>query len=36
VVELLASLKSLGLLIPVPESARHAPPRVAPVEARLA
>jgi hypothetical protein len=36
VIELLASLKSLGLVLPVPESARHAPPRVATVEARLA
>ena len=36
VIELLASLESFGLLVPAPEPARHAPHRLATVEARLA
>ncbi len=36
VIELLSSLQSFGLLVPAPEPARHAPPRVATVETRLA
>lgn len=36
VVELLTSLQSFGLLVPASEPVRHAPPRVATVEARLA
>jgi len=36
VIELLTSLQSFGLLVPAPEPARHASPRVATVETRLA
>ncbi|HJR65155.1 MAG TPA: PqqD family protein [Gemmatimonadaceae bacterium] len=36
VIELLTSLESFGLLLPAREPARHAPPRVATVETRLA
>ena len=36
VIELLTSLQSFGLLVPAPELARHAPHRLATVEARLA
>jgi hypothetical protein len=36
VIELLTSLQSFGLLIPAPHPARHASPRVATVETRLA
>jgi hypothetical protein len=36
VVELLTSLESFGLLLPATEHARHAPHRLATVEARLA
>lgn len=36
VIELLSSLQSFGLLVPAPEAVRHAPPRLATVETRLA
>lgn len=36
VIELLTSLQSFGLLVPAPEPVRHAPPRLATVETRLA
>ena len=36
VIELLTSLQSFGLLVPTSEPVRHASPRVAAVEARLA
>jgi hypothetical protein len=36
VIELLTSLQEFGLLLPATEPVRHAPPRVATVETRLA